>query len=125
MRENKYLDLNVQYNKLMELQGKHTKFKKYLINKYCKPDRLSLGLLAAIFIIIFIYDLVIINYTIESLALCSIGIVLFPIMIALYKKTIKHKTFNILYVLAHVYLVLAVNMNEMQSSTSSLNNSIK
>lgn len=95
----------------MELQGKHAKFKKYLIDKYCKPDRLSIGLLAAIYLIIFIYDMIMVNYTIESLVLSSVGIILFPIMIALYKRTIKHKIFNILYVLVHVYLVLAVNMN--------------
>jgi hypothetical protein len=43
----------------------------------------------------------------------AIGLVLFPILFILYKKSIRHKSFNIGFVIAHAYLILVINLNGM------------
>lgn len=61
----------------------------------------------------FFIDLATPNYTTQSLALGSIGIVLFPIMFVLYKQSIRHRSFNIGYVFLHSYLILIVNLSSI------------
>lgn len=70
-------------------------------------------ILVFIYMISFVLNIATKNYKPESLALMSIGVVLFPVMFFLYKKSIKHKVWNILFGVAHAYLILVVNLNSM------------
>lgn len=84
-----------------------------MITKHLQSDRLSLLILVFIYLISYVLNIATKNYKAESLALMTIGVVLFPVMFILYKKSIKHKTFNILFVVAHAYLIIVVNLNGM------------
>lgn len=97
----------------MELEEKNSEFKKHLISKHLQSDRLSLVILVFIYMISFILNIATKNYKPESLALMSIGVALFPVMFILHKKSIKHKAFNILFGVAHAYLIFVVNLNSM------------
>ena len=95
-----------------------------MITKHLHSDRLSLCILACIYIVDLIADILTNNYRIESLAISSIGLVLLPIMFLLYKSSIKHRSIGIAFIIAHSYLILAVSLSSIltkdQSSTSIL-----
>ncbi len=74
-------------------------------------DRMSLGILWCIYLVAYILDITTGNYKTESLALSSIGVVLFPIMLILYKNSIKHRSFNIIFTVLHAYLILVINLD--------------
>jgi len=53
------------------------------------------------------------NHNTQSLALTSIGIIIFPIMAILYKNSIKHLSVQICFMIAHCYLIIAVNLTSI------------
>ena len=70
------------------------------------PDRMVLLVLAALYLLIYVVDLGTRNFTNVTLALSSIGLVIFPILYFLNKEALKYKFINITMVLLHVYLIL-------------------
>lgn len=97
-----------------------------MLRKELKSDRLKLGVLAAIYLLIYLIDIGTKNYTKGSLALSSIGIVLFPILYFLSKGALKNRIINIVVVVFHVYLILIMKARslilEMNSRTVVMEN---
>lgn len=59
----------------------------------------------------YIIDIATNNYRVETLALMSIGLVLFPLMFVLYKNSIKHRMVKVAYLVCYAYLIVVINLN--------------
>lgn len=53
------------------------------------------------------------SHSTESIALTSIGLIIFPIMAILYKNSIKHVSIQIGFIVAHCYLIVAANLTSI------------
>ena len=76
-----------------------------MIRKFAKTDRILLGIQLATFAMFFIVEIIVGKWTYVTLGLKVLGILLFPILIALYRKALKKKSINILITIIEIYLV--------------------
>ena len=113
LKDNKQTEFQLHYNSFLELTDDNkrenkSKYRNYLIKKYIKTDRILSGIQLATFVLLFIIQMVVGQWSYATLALKVIAILLLPFIIILYRQSIKSKAVNVLVTAFQAYIIVVM-----------------